>query len=134
MPQFSKEIEDCHIVATSVWVARWHRNTIHEQRLDLAPTWEIVDAIKNNKITWEEYDKAYLALLKERKINAKQLINELPNNTFLLCFESPTDRCHRHLLSNWIHEQTGFKITEWKTPKERHVAAKQDNLESLLDL
>ena len=132
--QFIKEVPDARIVATSCWVARWHKGAVHEQRLDLAPTWEIVDAIKKEEITWEEYAEAYLNLLQERKVDPKKLIKELPNNTFLLCFESPTDHCHRFLLADWVRANTGFQIEEWMTPKERKQAEKENNLEDLIDL
>jgi uncharacterized protein YeaO (DUF488 family) len=132
--QFRTKHPDCYIVGTSVWIPHWFKNSVDVQRLDLAPTWEIVNAIKEDEITWEEYEEGYLKLLEERKINPQQIIDELPNNTFLLCFEKPTDHCHRFLLADWVQEKTGFKITEWMNEKERKAAQKKDNLDSLLDL
>lgn len=130
---FTKEYPDATIIAISCWVARWHKGAVHQQRLDLAPTWEIVRAIQNDEINWEQYESAYLDLLKERKVNAHKLLDDLPNNTFLLCFESPTDQCHRFTLSDWVYEQTGVRIPEWQTEKERKAASKNNNLENLVD-
>ena len=132
--QFKDEYPDCHIIGTSVWIPHWFKGNINEQRLDLAPTWEIVDAIKDDHISWDEYAEAYLKLLEQRKINPQKLIEDLPNNTFLLCFEKPTDCCHRFLLSEWVYDLTGFKINEWMNQKEHKAAQKQENLDSLLDL
>ena len=98
------------------------------------PTWEMVRAIKDGKMTTDKYETQYLNLLKERKVSANKLIKELPNDTFLLCFESPTDFCHRHTLANWVYEHTGVELVEWKTKREREKARKQDNLESLIEL
>lgn len=132
--QFTQEIPDAHVVATSCWVAHWHKGSIDEQKLEIAPDWDMVKAIKGGAIDEKEYERQYINLLKYRKINAKQLIKELPNNTFLLCFEKPTDFCHRHTLANWVYEQCGFRIIEWKTIKERETEQKKNIVEDLVKL
>ena len=39
------------------------------------------------------------------------------NNNFehicLICYEKPSDFCHRHLVADWLNEE-GFKCEEWK--------------------
>lgn len=34
------------------------------------------------------------------------------NNIALICYEKPSDFCHRHLVSEWLN-QHGFKCEEW---------------------
>lgn len=33
-------------------------------------------------------------------------------NIALICYEKPSDFCHRHLVSDWLNEN-GFKCNEW---------------------
>lgn len=39
------------------------------------------------------------------------------NNNFehicLICYEKPSDFCHRHLVADWLNEE-GFKCEEWQ--------------------
>lgn len=35
------------------------------------------------------------------------------NNIALICYEKPSDFCHRHLVANWLNEN-GFKCEEWR--------------------
>jgi len=82
----------------------------------LAPTMGMVSKIKDggNNYNAEDYTKDYIELLEERGIDAEELVNSLPNEAMLLCYESPGDFCHRHVLTKWIQEQTGVIIPEWK--------------------
>jgi hypothetical protein len=42
------------------------------------------------------------------------LSNEELDKVILLCYEKPTDFCHRHLVANWINEYKGDNfIIEW---------------------
>lgn len=35
------------------------------------------------------------------------------NDIALICYEKPSDFCHRHLVSEWLN-QNGFKCEEWR--------------------
>lgn len=35
------------------------------------------------------------------------------NDIALVCYEKPTDFCHRHLVAEWLVER-GFDVKEWK--------------------
>jgi len=97
------------------------------QHLDaLAPSWDILGPYKKGIIDKAEYASAYLAELKLRNVDPL-MITQLPDETFLLCYESPTDFCHRHILTKWIKEETGVVIPEWKNEKEQR-ADEQDQL------
>jgi uncharacterized protein (DUF488 family) len=45
-------------------------------------------------------------------------LNELANGRFkdtdiaLICYEKPSDFCHRHLVSKWLNEN-GYDCIEW---------------------
>lgn len=48
----------------------------------------------------------------------RDLINMLPDrslnhNIALICYEKPSDFCHRHLVAEWLNKN-GFRCEEWK--------------------
>lgn len=69
------------------------------------------DYIKNfneqilNNITINEFVNDLIKLL---EIEKGQKVN-----ICLLCYEKPTDFCHRHLVSKWLNEN-GVKCEEWR--------------------
>lgn len=83
-------------------------NIKYIHRLDLAPTKDILTDYKAKKITWEEYKKRYLNLLKDRKIedNIDQLFPESGTVCFL-CSEHQHQNCHRSLLADYIKDIKG---------------------------
>lgn len=36
------------------------------------------------------------------------------NDIALICYEKPSDFCHRHLVAEWLN-QNGFKCEEWRS-------------------
>lgn len=49
----------------------------------------------------------------------RDLINLLPDRAgrkdiALICYEKPSDFCHRHLVAEWLN-QNGFKCEEWRS-------------------
>lgn len=36
------------------------------------------------------------------------------NDIALICYEKPSDFCHRHLVAEWLN-QSGFKCEEWRS-------------------
>ena len=78
---------------------------IHEPLM--APTPEILSSYKKRKISWEEYEKLFLNLLVERKIEEKIDQNLFNGPTALLCSESKADRCHRRLVAEYLRKIWG---------------------------
>lgn len=70
----------------------------------LAPTEEILKAYKNKEITWEDYEKKYMDLLKRRKVEQyhKDLIGK--KTVCLLCSEHTPHHCHRRLLAEYLQK------------------------------
>jgi uncharacterized protein (DUF488 family) len=73
---------------------------IHEPML--APTDEILNSYKKKKIGWEEYEKRFLDLLAERKVEEKinRVLFDIP--TVLLCSEATPEQCHRRLTAEYF--------------------------------
>lgn len=80
-----------------------------------------------------EYTRQYLQLLIDRKADPQEIL-DLPDGTMLLCYETPTDFCHRHILADWVELKTGVHIPEWlNETEEKH--SKQDALvDSLFEM
>ncbi|KKL28757.1 hypothetical protein LCGC14_2371980, partial [marine sediment metagenome] len=82
----------------------------------------------------KEYKKKYISLLEERISDPQKVLDDIPDGSFLLCYEKTTDTCHRHLLRDWIYEKTGFQIEEWKNEKEQKDADQQSIVDSLIEM
>ena len=56
------------------------------------------------------------------KISPQDFINDIKKitnnaeNVVLLCYEKPSDFCHRHLVAEWINDNTDIKIKELEYP------------------
>lgn len=106
---YARHGQDPNAVAISAITPSWYTGKVYSP---LAPSWEIIKAIKSGKITNDEYTILYLKLLKERQLTAEKVLNDLGENAILLCYESPGTFCHRRIVANWIQEQTGFEVPE----------------------
>ncbi len=53
-------------------------------------------------------------ITKERKLNAHQIVDVLPDGAILLCYEKSEEmgECHRRLIANWIESETGIVVPE----------------------
>lgn len=73
--------------------------------IKLAPTKEILDDYKKNKITWSQYEKRFNDLLTCRNIT-KHLNNYLTQSRdiCLLCSESTPENCHRRLVAEYVEK------------------------------
>jgi uncharacterized protein (DUF488 family) len=68
---------------------------------DLAPTQDMLDALKKNKGPWADYEKKFLALIAQRQIETK-VPRDLLHQGCLLCSEDTPDHCHRRLVAEYL--------------------------------
>ncbi len=73
----------------------------------LAPTKDILDAYKKRKGRWEDYEKSFLKLMAERKIEQKIDRKLFAVPTILLCSEAKADHCHRRLVLEYLQDKWG---------------------------
>ena len=69
----------------------------------LAPTQGILDALKKHKGPWKDFERAFLALMRERRIEEK-LEPSLFDAGCLLCSEAKPHHCHRRLVLEYLAE------------------------------
>ena len=78
----------------------------------LAPTQEMLDQYKKQKGDWQVYEKEFLALMAERKIEEQisPALFDVP--TVMLCSELTAEHCHRRLVAEYLQEHWGnIRIT-----------------------
>ena len=77
---------------------------LHEPRL--TPTREILDAYRKGG-GWPNYERAFLGLLRERRVEETldRSLFEVP--TVLLCSEASAEHCHRRLVLEYLDREWG---------------------------
>jgi len=73
---------------------------------ELAPTKAILDDYKKRGGDWASYEKNFLALLAERKIE-QHLDKDLIDGACLLCSEAEPHHCHRRLIAEYLNQHWG---------------------------
>jgi uncharacterized protein (DUF488 family) len=75
-------------------------------RPDLAPTQQLLDEYRKGKGGWPAYERAFLALMRERRIE-ETVPRQLIADSCLLCSEETPDRCHRRLVAEYLRDRWG---------------------------
>jgi len=98
----------------------------------LAPDETFVKAYKQGRIDERQYTRFYIDLLNS-KTTPEEVVERLPNNAVLLCYEKTGDFCHRHLAGWWITKHTGTVVTELEVQLKTKKAHKPMSVDGLLD-
>jgi hypothetical protein len=72
--------------------------------------------IKSGKIDEVEYEKRFRQNTLS-KLNAQEVYNTLKDKV-LLCWEPAGEFCHRRIVADWIKEELGIDVPEWKPEDE----------------
>lgn len=88
-------------------------NINYEHYTPLAPTKELMNDFKANKISWEEYKNIYIRLLEERNA-LKELDLESLDHACFLCSEDSPNHCHRRLVVEEIKKIVACEIIHLK--------------------
>ena len=73
----------------------------------LAPTRDILDAYKKGKEGWQEYERRFLKLMRERRVEEALDRNLFGAPTALLCSEATPEHCHRRLVLEYLDRKWG---------------------------
>lgn len=68
----------------------------------LAPTQDLLDEYKKRKGDWASYERAFLALMAERRIADTLTPADFEARTALLCSEATAEHCHRRLVAEHL--------------------------------
>ena len=128
---YARKGSDPKALAISAWPPTWYEG----KGLNiLAPTRKLVLAVINGEMDLDQYEEQYIKLLEERIPDPQKVLDEIPDGSYLLCYEKPTDTCHRHIMRDWFFQKTGFQIEEWKNDKEQKEANQQGIVDELLEM
>ena len=72
----------------------------------LAPSKEVFDGLKKHHKDWDRYEREFLALMQERRIEDMDIEATL-SNACLLCTEDSPDHCHRRLVLEYLQRHWG---------------------------
>lgn len=95
-----------------------------------APTWEMVNASKEGSISWNEYKRQYVGLMKQRYFTNKRLFLSIFNSKeiILCCYckdtHLTTRHCHRYILVDIFSMLARLKGIEFEYTGE-HKSAKK---------
>ena len=89
----------------------------------LAPTYDILSHYKEtgDKTAYVlKYNKEIIKKLNAKDVvddllcmtGLKQGVDERKNGIVLLCYETPEDFCHRHLIADWLNAN-GYDVVEY---------------------
>jgi uncharacterized protein (DUF488 family) len=78
---------------------------------ELAPTQPMLDEYKKNAGDWLEYERKFLALMADRKVE-NTIPRELIDGACLLCSEPTPDHCHRRLVAEYLSSKWSDLETE----------------------
>ena len=103
------------LVSISLYKPEWLTEAI-DTYPDLYPTKDMLYDYKETE-DMNQYIKSYTSLILD-KLNPEKVYNDL-NNKIILCYERPTDFCHRHLVSIWLN-QHNFECREFNVSNQLH--------------
>lgn len=72
----------------------------------LAPTQEMLDEYKKRRGDWQTYEKRFLELMKQRRIE-ETIPKEAVADGCLLCSEDKPHHCHRRLVAEYLKQHWG---------------------------
>lgn len=69
-----------------------------------APSWKMVMGSKDGKLSWDEYSRLYINLMRQSYQQNKDIWNEIlgRDEVTLVCFCKAGDSCHRYLLVEYF--------------------------------
>jgi uncharacterized protein (DUF488 family) len=72
----------------------------------LAPTQEMLDRYKKEGADWQEYERQFLDLMRQRRIE-ETISKEAVADGCLLCSEDKPHHCHRRLVAEYLKDRWG---------------------------
>jgi len=85
---------------------------VHEPLL--APTQEMLDRYKKLKGDWSAYEREFLELMAERRIEQEISPSIFATPSVLLCSEHTAEHCHRRLVVEYL-------LDKWGDVAGRHI-------------
>jgi len=104
---YARHGKDPNAVCISIKPIWWFKGRCY---YPLAPTWDIVLGHKKGEIDDKGYTTEYLKIL--AKLDPKKVVEDLGDGAIMLCYESPKDFCHRHIVAHWLNKELNLGVDE----------------------
>jgi uncharacterized protein (DUF488 family) len=78
---------------------------VHETLL--APTSDLLDGYKKQGGSWTDYERQFLDLMAQRRVEERLDRTSFAVPTALLCSEATAEQCHRRLAAEYLRERWG---------------------------
>lgn len=134
---FARHAQHPNAIAICCILTSWVRDNAGfrgEHRPELGPTWEMVKQAKQGYMTHEQFAEQYIQTLHNRGFTPQSIVDRLPENAILLCYETPQDFCHRHVLTDWLKQhQVDAEIRELLTEDEQRQQEQHQFVETALE-
>lgn len=101
-------------VRTSRGVPDWWKPSKRLEIPGLAPAPTVMNAAKSGAGDWKTMYRRQIEAL-DAKGNLARLVEMIPDNSVLLCFEANHCDCHRKILAEYLTEKGMATVKEWVT-------------------
>lgn len=108
------------------WFARELCGIDYTHEPSLAPTKELLSDYRKKRISWTDYEKQFLDLMRNRRIESR-LPKDVLDNSCLLCSEDQPHHCHRRLVAEYLNEQ-------WGDVEVKHLGLNMSEVEKSSDV
>ena len=78
----------------------------YAHQTEFAPTQDMLDAYKKQRGEWADYEKRFLELMANRRIE-QAVARDAIDGACLLCSEDKPHHCHRRLVAEYLAQQWG---------------------------
>lgn len=102
--------------AISIAVGSPRYVTVDLKLKELAPSWDLLQDLRNDRIDEFEYERRFnLQLSKLNPLEIYNKILKLTNDSepVLMCHCKKENFCHRHLVAQWLEKNLNIKIGEY---------------------
>ncbi len=94
---------------------------------ELAPTWDLLQDFRAEKIDEQEYIRRFMKQLEQ--LDAEEVVKKLKemagdSEPVIMCHCNKESFCHRHIVAEWIEKETGEKMEEYSAGEVERVAGR----------
>ena len=95
-------------ISIAIKSPEWYKGREYKK---LAPPYWLLKEYHEG-LSIEDYKLYYYSDVLSR-LNACEVIHDLGNDAILLCWESASEFCHRHLVSDWLKKELNLNVEEY---------------------
>lgn len=116
--------------AVSIAVGNPRYVKIELKMKELAPTWDLLQDFRNERIDEKEYIRRFdEQLSKLNPLHIMERLEAMANGAepVIMCHCNKESFCHRHLVAQWLERELGVKIEEFGVGEIKRVDGRISN-------